>query len=67
MNITITALVLALSIVLLHFLILQRRGAGNKLPLPPGPRPEPLIGNLQHVPSTASWLQYTTWKKVYGK
>jgi hypothetical protein len=39
----------------------------KRLPLPPGPRPWPILGNALDLPSESSWLTYTEWKKTYGK
>ena len=37
------------------------------LPLPPGPKGYPLIGNLFDFPIANSWLVYEEWCKTYGK
>ncbi|KAJ3574478.1 hypothetical protein NP233_g1744 [Leucocoprinus birnbaumii] len=36
------------------------------LPLPPGPRPLPLVGNLFDQPQETPWLTYLSWSKQYG-
>ncbi|KAG2149034.1 cytochrome P450 [Suillus bovinus] len=36
------------------------------LPLPPGPRPVPILGNICGVDIKAPWLGYTEWGKQYG-
>ena len=36
------------------------------LPLPPGPKGLPLIGNLFDFPTNHQWLVYDEWQKTYG-
>ncbi|KAF8552962.1 cytochrome P450 [Imleria badia] len=35
-------------------------------PLPPGPPPLPIIGNIHGINASAPWLTYAEWSKVYG-
>lgn len=36
------------------------------LPLPPGPKGLPVLGNILDIPIEQEWLTYTDWGKKYG-
>ena len=44
-----------------------RDGNPNGLPLPPGPKGYPLIGNIFDMPVHRPWVVYDEWRKTYGK
>jgi len=47
-------------------LIYFRRASSRSLPLPPGPKRLPLIGNLLNVPKSSEWEAYAQWSKEFG-
>jgi len=50
-------------------LLVAIRGEMDKkkaVPLPPGPPPIPIIGNVRGIDVNAPWLTYTEWGKQYG-
>lgn len=61
---------LATSIALVGLLvgvyIVTRRKSTSSLPLPPGPKPLPIIGNVHQAPKSKGWQTYREWSKQYG-
>ena len=39
----------------------------SPLPLPPGPKKLPLLGNLLNLPKSHEWLKYAEWSKQFSK
>ena len=63
------SLVLCLAIVVLFlaFKLLKKRATTKScLPLPPGPPPLPLIGNLLDLPTEYDWIHWGKHKVLYG-
>jgi hypothetical protein len=46
---------------------LMRRNPSDSLPLPPGPKPLPVIGNLLDMPKEKDWVTYRYWNERYGE
>ena len=51
------------SLILLKWL---KKYLTRSLPLPPGPKGYPVIGNLLDMPSRTPWIKFAEWSKVYG-
>lgn len=49
-------------------LLRESRQSGSSLPLPPGPKPKPLIGNLGDLPPPGAreWEHWAKHKELYG-
>ena len=58
---------LLFSVILFRQLKKGRDGNPDGLPLPPGPKGYPLIGNLFDMPVYKPWVVYDEWRKTYGK
>ena len=50
-----------------HWQLKKGRSNPKGLPLPPGPKGYPLIGNLLDLPLDRAWLVYDEWSKIYGE
>ena len=48
-------------------LFIYRITSKNKLRLPPGPKPLPLVGNIYDLPSKHEWVVYRDWTRKYSK
>jgi hypothetical protein len=63
------SLLLALAAViagLTQYLYRRLKPFHRRLPLPPGPKPLPLLGNLFDIPASRDYEIYTEWGKDYG-
>ena len=59
-------LLLFLGVLLFVYLWKTVFEAKRRLPLPPGPPPLPVLGNLLDIPRTAPWVGYRDMCKKYG-
>ncbi|KAH6899267.1 cytochrome P450 98A3 [Coprinopsis sp. MPI-PUGE-AT-0042] len=48
------------------FVVLRKRRNTRGLPLPPGPKGLPLLGNIFQIPSENAWMAYREMGKVHG-
>ncbi|KAH8118941.1 cytochrome P450 [Phellopilus nigrolimitatus] len=44
----------------------RRHNNAQRLPLPPGPKGLPVIGNIFDMPKDHEWLTVAQWRKTYG-
>ncbi|TFK33998.1 cytochrome P450 [Crucibulum laeve] len=60
-NVTISALILSLIL----FVSLVYKPSSKKLPLPPGPAPKFITGNVHQLPKSEPWKTYEQWSEVF--
>ncbi|KAF8799127.1 cytochrome P450 [Phlegmacium glaucopus] len=58
-------LVISLSLALIAYLYFTKNKRSS-LPLPPGPKKRPLLGNLLDFPRNHHWLKYSEWAKEFN-
>jgi hypothetical protein len=56
----------AIGFVCVLYLRLRNTTFKHRLPLPPGPKPLPLLGNFLDLPTSHEYRTYTLWGKEYG-
>lgn len=60
------ALVVALLAIIGVTTSFTKKKARRRLPLPPGPKPLPIIGNLHRMNTDFPWITYKEWSDIYG-
>lgn len=52
-----------LALIYWHYIMKRKR---SRLPLPPGPKGLPIVGNLYDIPADKPWTVYDKWFQKYG-
>lgn len=61
-----TALWVSITLMISTLAALRFKRRNSQLPLPPGPKPWPIIGNILDVPTVRPWETYHEWCRTYG-
>lgn len=60
-------IVIALGLCAVYFILnLSSKQDKKRLPLPPGPKALPLLGNIFQIPQQRYWERYQEWHQKYG-
>ena len=62
----IPATLCGLGLGIIGYLYFKQNEARN-LPLPPGPKKLPIIGNAMNMPKSFEWVAYARWSEEYGQ
>ena len=58
---------MTLFLLLLALTLYRASKRGSHGPLPPGPAPLPIVGNMFDVPQKHPWVSYEAWSEVYSE
>ncbi|KDQ21270.1 hypothetical protein BOTBODRAFT_618032 [Botryobasidium botryosum FD-172 SS1] len=61
-----SALCMALGGLVAVFLIHRWQSSRGLPPLPPGPEPLPIVGNVYRYPRNNELTAFSEWRKIYG-
>lgn len=61
------AVLILLAVIALRVLFVWRRRCSSVVPLPPGPKPLPIIGNMHQMPDDYQENEYLSWGRRFGE
>jgi len=66
MDLTSGALAVSLFAIIVVAKTITKKNAQEHVPLPPGPNPLPILGNLHRINRDFPWITYKEWSEIYG-